>query len=78
MSSVEIIDLEDSRTDYDALDVKFLREWGFTLKDTYKLTMRFYKGKTICFDKFAIWLAEKNFDFYVDKGHNYFHIDWYF
>jgi len=27
-------------------DLEFLETWGFTLKDTYKLTLRFYKGES--------------------------------
>ncbi len=26
-------------------DLEFLQTWGFTLRNTYKLTLRFYKGK---------------------------------
>jgi hypothetical protein len=28
------------------LEAQFLKEWGFSLRDTYKLTLRFYKGKS--------------------------------
>ena len=28
-------------------DAQFLRDWGFTLRDTYRLTLRFYKGKVL-------------------------------
>ena len=31
------------------LEAQFLKEWGFSLRDTYKLTLRFYKGKHWCF-----------------------------
>jgi hypothetical protein len=30
----------------DDFDAQFLRDWGFTLRDTYRLTLRFYKGKS--------------------------------
>jgi len=53
------IDLEDSRTDFDELDVQFLRDWGFTLKDTYKLTLRFYKGKTLGSTRFRFTALHK-------------------
>ena len=39
------IDIEDPRNDFEEFDAEFLRDWGFTLKETYKLTLRFYKGK---------------------------------
>ena len=28
-------------------EAQFLKDWGFSLRDTYKLTLRFYKGKKI-------------------------------
>ena len=36
------IDPENTAED---LEGQFLKEWGFSLRDTYKLTLRFYKGK---------------------------------
>ena len=44
MASVPV-DIEGPRPDFDQFDAECLRDWGFTLKETYKLTLRFYKGE---------------------------------
>jgi hypothetical protein len=43
MSSVPI-DIEEPQPDFEDFDVQFLKDWGFSLRETYRLCLRFYKG----------------------------------
>jgi hypothetical protein len=43
------VEIEEGKTLIEAnpedFDSEFLKLWGFTLRDTYRLALRFYKGK---------------------------------